>query len=82
MGVEVAVAVGLGTSVGVEIAGDGGRIAGVEWYAWTIVVSLHSSSDKPMMAIRTRIRKEGLRLVVLSEIGIEITSHISYSCVQ
>ncbi len=82
VGVGVAVAVGLGTSVGVEIAGDGGRIAGVEWDACTVVVSLHTSSDKPMMAIRTRVRKEGLRIVVLSEIGIEITPHISYSCVQ
>jgi hypothetical protein len=61
------VGVGLGTFVGVEIAGDGVRTAGVERGTRTVVVPLHPTSDKPMMAIRTRVRKEGLRMVVLSE---------------
>src|SRR5258706_6498966 len=66
-GVGVAVAVGLATSTGVALAGDGGRIVGVEWGDRTVVIPLHLTSDKPMMAIRMKVRKEGLRIVVLSE---------------
>jgi hypothetical protein len=66
-GVGVAVAVGLATSAGVAIADAGGRIAGVERGACTVVVPPHLTSDKHMMAIRTKVRKEGLRIVVLSE---------------
>jgi hypothetical protein len=66
-GVGVAVAVGLATAADLAIAGDGGRIAGVEPGARTVVVPPHLTSDKPMMAIRTKVWKEGLRIVVLSE---------------
>jgi hypothetical protein len=62
VGVGVAVAV-----AGVALARDGGRIVGVEWGARTVVIPLHLTSDKLMMAIRTKVRKEGLRIVVLSE---------------
>lgn len=75
-GVGVAAAVGLDTSVGVEIASNGGRTAGVERGACTVVVPLHPISDNPMMAIRTRVRKEGLLIVVFSESWYARTVHV------